>query len=285
MSNLIVNGVSITAAAVRAESARLRQEASQSGREISLDEALHLSVQAEQLLIERVLLDREAKRLGIVVLPRELDRALAQLLPRAPATSACRADLQTAELRADIERRVRVDKLVDFWTKGLAPPGTKIVRQFYAEHRGQFRVLESICVEQIVKNVYHEDERGAAREALDLVADELARGADFSALAAAQSDCPEQGGALGFIARGEMVPEFDEVVFHLPLNRPSPVFETRFGFHIAKVSQHRAAGVLPFSEAAPRISHALLNLAKERELESRLNSLRSQASIRRVTVG
>jgi len=264
---LEVNGVRVPADAIRAEAARLRQEALEAGEEVTPEFANQLLLQAEQLLIERVLLDEEATRLGVVVRQEEVN---------------CHTNLHAAEIRADIERRMRVDKLVELWTTDLKPPGAKAIRQIYLSRREDFLAPEFVFVEQIVKNVYHEDELDCARVAIDHVASELERGGSFPALAAAHSDCPENGGALGLITRGEMVPEFDEVVFALPLNTPSRVFETEFGFHIARVTERGPAGVMPFADAAPRIARSLLNQAKERELAKQVKALYARASVRRI---
>lgn len=265
---LEVNGVRVPAEAIRAEAARLRQQAVAAGEEVTLELANQLLSQAEQSLVERVLLDQEAARLGIVIQPEEVK---------------CYTNLHAPEIRADIERRLRLDKLVEFWTKDLKPPGAKTIRQIYTNGREAFRVPEFIFVQQIVKNVYHEDEREGARIAMELVARELEGGGDFRALAEAHSDCPEQGGTLGFIARGEMAPEFEEAVFALPLHRPSGVFETRFGFHIARVTQRKPAGVMSFADAASRIERMALRLAKERVLAKHLEVLHGRASVRRVS--
>ncbi len=284
MAILKVNGSPISAQAIRAEAARLREEGLSNGGEIGPDAALRCLALAEELLIERVLLEQEAARLAIPVAPREVGAALAQLLPPGNGAGACRAGMDSAETRAEMERRLRIDKLVELWTAGVQDPPARTVRQAYAAYRDRFYLPESLFVVQIVKNVHHADEREDARRRMYRVAQELRDGADFSALARHHSDCPGGGGTLGFLSRGEMVPEFEEIVFALPLYRASPVFETRFGFHIAKVTQRRPAGSLPFSEAAPRIASALITQAKQREVEARLRALRSRADVRRVDV-
>jgi hypothetical protein len=265
---LEVNGVRVPAEAIRAEAARLRHRAIEAGEEITLELANDLVNEAEKLLIERVLIDLEATRLGLVIQPEEVN---------------CHTNLHAPEIRADIQRRLRVDKLVEFWTKDLKPPGAKAIKQIYARQREELRVPEFIFVEQIIKNVYHEDEREGARAQIETVAQELDAGGDFHALVAEHSDCPERGGALGFITRGEMVPEFEEVVFALPLGRPSPVFESRFGWHIARVTQRKPAGVMSFADAAPRIARSVLNQLKEQELAERLEALHARASVRRLS--
>lgn len=65
---------------------------------------------------------------------------------------------------------------------------------------------------------------------------QLDGGADFAALARANSDCPSKadGGDLGEFGRGMMVKEFETTAFGLPVGGTSGVVETPFGYHIIK---------------------------------------------------
>lgn len=64
-------------------------------------------------------------------------------------------------------------------------------------------------------------------------------GADFAELAKKHSKCPSgrQGGALGEFGPGEMVPEFDKVVFSAPVNKVQGPVKTQFGFHLLEVTK------------------------------------------------
>ncbi len=67
-----------------------------------------------------------------------------------------------------------------------------------------------------------------------------AAGEDFADLAKAHSGCPsgKQGGSLGQFSQGQMVPEFDAVIFSdLPLGEVSEPVKTQFGYHLIKVEQ------------------------------------------------
>ncbi|MEE4245239.1 MAG: peptidylprolyl isomerase [Kangiellaceae bacterium] len=63
-------------------------------------------------------------------------------------------------------------------------------------------------------------------------------GADFADLAKQHSNCPSgnNGGDLGEFGRGEMVKEFDEVVFSAPVNTVQGPVKTQFGFHLLEVT-------------------------------------------------
>ena len=69
----------------------------------------------------------------------------------------------------------------------------------------------------------------------------IAGGADFAQLAREHSSCPSgrQGGDLGTFGRGEMVPEFDTVVFSAPVNEVQGPVKTAFGYHLLEVTDRQ----------------------------------------------
>jgi peptidyl-prolyl cis-trans isomerase C len=66
----------------------------------------------------------------------------------------------------------------------------------------------------------------------------IADGADFGKVAEEHSHCPSgrQGGDLGSFGRGQMVPEFDKVVFSAPINEVQGPVKTQFGYHLLEVT-------------------------------------------------
>jgi peptidyl-prolyl cis-trans isomerase C len=66
----------------------------------------------------------------------------------------------------------------------------------------------------------------------------ILKGEDFSEIAKAYSECPSkmQGGALGSFSRGQMVKEFDEVVFSAKLHEIQGPIKTQFGYHLVEVT-------------------------------------------------
>ena len=63
-------------------------------------------------------------------------------------------------------------------------------------------------------------------------------GASFESVAAANSKCPSgaQGGGLGSFGPGQMVPEFDKVVFSAEVGVLQGPVQTQFGYHLLEVT-------------------------------------------------
>lgn len=71
---------------------------------------------------------------------------------------------------------------------------------------------------------------------------QIADGADFAELAKKHSKCPSgrDGGALGTFAPGQMVKEFDDVVFSADIGVVQGPVKTQFGFHLVEVTKRTA---------------------------------------------
>lgn len=67
---------------------------------------------------------------------------------------------------------------------------------------------------------------------------QIEAGADFAAVAREHSRCPsgKQGGDLGEFSPGQMVREFDEVVFSRELGKIHGPIKTQFGYHLVEIT-------------------------------------------------
>lgn len=67
---------------------------------------------------------------------------------------------------------------------------------------------------------------------------EILGGKDFAEVAKIHSKCPSgaQGGDLGMFSQGQMVKEFDDVVFSGELNTVHGPVQTQFGYHLIEIT-------------------------------------------------
>ncbi|HXA06892.1 MAG TPA: peptidylprolyl isomerase [Bryobacteraceae bacterium] len=81
----------------------------------------------------------------------------------------------------------------------------------------------------------------------------LTAGEDFATLAKTESDDVQtgaKGGDLGTFRRGQMVPEFEQAAFSLPVGQVSEPVKSKFGYHLIKVEQHETK---TFAEVKPEL--------------------------------
>ena len=66
----------------------------------------------------------------------------------------------------------------------------------------------------------------------------IENGSDFAELAKAHSQCPsgQQGGDLGEFTNGQMVQEFDQVVFNEEVGKVHGPVRTQFGYHLIEIT-------------------------------------------------
>ncbi len=68
---------------------------------------------------------------------------------------------------------------------------------------------------------------------------EIEGGADFADVARQHSTCPsgQRGGELGEFGPGQMVKEFDEVVFSAEVGKVHGPVKTQFGYHLIEITK------------------------------------------------
>ena len=76
------------------------------------------------------------------------------------------------------------------------------------------------------------------KEEAEEIKKQIENGADFAEMAKKYSKCPsgQKGGDLGEFSPGQMVKEFDEVVFTEEIGKVHGPVQTQFGFHLIEIT-------------------------------------------------
>jgi peptidyl-prolyl cis-trans isomerase C len=156
-------------------------------------------------------------------------------------------------------------------------------RRYYEQNPAEFESGDLVHARhilfQITPQVNVPQIRARAEEALNTL---LAEPDRFAELAAELSNCPsgEQGGNLGQISRGDMVPEFEAALFKFgPDGILRDLIKTRYGFHIVAIDQRIPGQKLPFEMARDRIATRLSASVEEKALRQYISLLAGQAEI------
>lgn len=157
------------------------------------------------------------------------------------------------------------------------------VEKYYAEHSSEFETPLQVRASHILVTVPETGGSAAEDEARAKVAEAIKRvkgGQDFARVAREMSQDPAtapNGGELGWVKKGEMVPQFEEALFAMKAGEVSaePV-RTPFGFHAIKVHEVRPASKQPLKEVAGRIRQRLQAEAADRAARARADEMRAK---------
>ncbi|HEY2845845.1 MAG TPA: peptidylprolyl isomerase [Bryobacteraceae bacterium] len=139
-------------------------------------------------------------------------------------------------------------------------PDEAAMRVYYEAHKAEWdkvkarHILIRMQGSRVPLREGHKDltEAEALAKAKEVRA-KLAAGAKFEDVAKIESDdtgSGENGGDLGTFGQGEMIPEFDEVVFKAPLGQVTEPIKTTYGYHLILVEERKSK---PFEEARAEI--------------------------------
>jgi peptidyl-prolyl cis-trans isomerase D len=138
----------------------------------------------------------------------------------------------------------------------------QIAKYSSAEKREVSHILVAVAA-----NASAADKKAAEAKANKLAAEAKAPGADFAALARANSDdsgSKANGGSLGWLAKGGMPGAFDDTAFAMQAGEVRGPVKTDFGWHIVKVTGVQAAVQRPFDEVRADLEKELQEGARER---------------------
>ena len=85
---------------------------------------------------------------------------------------------------------------------------------------------------------------------------------------------------MGFIPRGRMLPEFEDVAFATQVGEVTPVFETAHGFNVVKVLERKDSRSSSFEEVKTGLMLVVTRDKRNQALHDRVEELLRQADIR-----
>ncbi|MGB6200512.1 MAG: peptidyl-prolyl cis-trans isomerase [Candidatus Acidiferrales bacterium] len=148
-------------------------------------------------------------------------------------------------------------------------------RAYYQSNLDKYHIDDRVHVAHILfKTVGKTDAEVAEIQKTAEAVDEKAKhGGDFGALAKQYSEdtTKDAGGDLGWIVRGQTVPEFEQAAFSLPVGSVSDLVRTQYGFHIIHVIERQMARTQSFDEVKADIATAL-QAQKSQEMAETLSS-------------
>lgn len=201
-----------------------------------------------EMMDTRLVLAAAAQQ-GLEVDDDEMRVRLQRAISEVGSEADFEARLDTMKItREKFMERLRVDLLLDKLTRAEMRIHEQEVKDFYREHRREFRRGERVKARMMLFD---------SREDADTVHEALQQpGSDFAGLARALSTDPatkDRGGDMGYFERADYAGEISDVAFALEVGQLSAVFEAPDGYCILKVEDRKRADTQPLSEVAEEI--------------------------------
>jgi len=209
----------------------------------------------DQMINDRLLLIQAQKDTLLKVSDKEIDQTLESQLSKIksqfPNDEAFQRELKTeglteAELRrtyrGQIQEQLLRDKLISSRLSKVNI-SSREVKEFYDIFKDSLpEQSESAKLSQIFFKIEpSQNTKDSLKSFTQTLAQKAKAGEDFSELAKKYSEDPssKEGGNLGFLKKGEILPEFEEKAFSLNPGEISEVVQTTLGFHIIKLDEKK----------------------------------------------
>ncbi len=243
----------------------------------------------DQLIMKRLQL-QYAGQIGITASENEINSALKDVLTRNNLTAEQLTELLTREALTlqDYKDRLReqiiLARLMNQAVRSRVTVDASEVETYYKAHQDEFNQP----AQARVRHIFFRVEPGVAGSQVEAlhgratrVLQEARNGSDFADLARRYSEdaTAMNGGDLGFIRRGQALPEFEEVIFAMKEGEISEVIRTANGLHIVKVDLFTKGSERPFPEIKAEIERRLLQEKIEKRFQDWTNELKDKAFI------
>lgn len=207
----------------------------------------------EDIIIQKLLLN-QAEKDSVVVSDDQVDGELSKKIRYFVGQIGSIEKLEAylgksiVQIKDDFRERIR-DQLVVQQMQGKIAGDVKVspseVKAYFEDiPADSIPFIESeIQVAQILKKPpVNQSERERVRKEMQDIRQKILDGRSFASMAAFYSEdvvSAAKGGELGFVGRGDLVPEFEAAAFALKGKDISDIIETMYGFHIVQLIERR----------------------------------------------
>ena len=282
-----VNSEIITLSVIEERAEILRQK--YVGAPISISEQ-DLLKEALNMVIEESLQIQEGKKLGFVIDEDAVDAAMEEIIKKNDLADGQLQEMLKREGRTlksyknHIRDQIMVSKITRFEIGNRVKVSEKSIIKYYKENQKEFWQEGKVKARHILFIAERGSSEKIRREKLQQAKKillKLRKGNDFAKLAMKYSEdiSASNGGDVGFVGRGKMVPEFEEAVFNLKPGQVSDIVKTEYGYHIIKAEEVLPGKTLTLKDVKNRI-HQILTMQMQKQVyDVWMNELKNSAFI------
>lgn len=180
-------------------------------------------------------------------------------------------DKEVIKLVEAANNKILIARLVDVQTAKAFVTNDEI-SEFYQRNKEQFVAPEMWRASHIIVDTKADADRALQRirsgESFEDVAKDMSKDAT-----------KEKGGDIGYFAKGQLLPEFEEACIALQVNEVSNPVKSPLGYHIIKLTEHSMQRELTIDEIKPRIEVELLAIKKKESFDKLISDLKQKSRV------
>ena len=282
-----VNSEIITLSVIEERAEILRPKYVNASMSISEQDLLK---EALNMIIEERLQIQEGKKFGFVIDEDAVDAAMEEIIKKNDLADGQLQEMLKQEgktlksYKNHIRDQIMVSKITRFEIGNRVKVSEKSIIKYYKENQKEFWQEGKVKARHILFIAERGSSEKIRREKLQQAKKillKLRKGNDFAKLAMKYSEdiSASNGGDVGFVGRGKMVPEFEEAVFNLKPGQVSDIVKTEYGYHIIKVEEVLPGKTLTLKDVKNRI-HQILTMQMQKQVyDVWMNELKNSAFI------
>ncbi len=242
---------------------------------------------AKDRLIERSLLHEESKKQIQEIDTEEVELEYKQVVKKHGGEKEflknfgiSQSDLPKVKL--EIADNLRFQRYIDSLKQQIPPTPEDEVAAVFQSNEQNYRAADQYKAAHIVFNTDKGQDKAEAKTKAHSALERLNSGEPFEKIADEDSDCPGKGGDLGWFAEGYMVQEFEDALNQLEIGATSGVFETPFGYHIARLDDMKTGATQTLEAVGPTIRKELERQKRDAFFKETVSALKDKADIQQV---
>jgi len=246
--------------------------------------------EALEMMIDEKLQIQHGKKMGFEVDDITVDAAIKDIEKKNSLESGQLEFMLKSEGKSveayknNVRNQIIVSKVTRFELGSRVNVSKRKIEKYYHDNQKEFWESGKVRAKHIlilVEKGASEKIRKEKNKQIKEILAELKEGKDFAEAAKEYSEdvSASIGGDVGFVVRGQMVPEFEKEVYRLKEGEVSDVVETEYGYHIIKAEEIQKGRTLPFKEVENKIKSILVNRKRKSAYKNWMSELRESAFI------
>jgi parvulin-like peptidyl-prolyl isomerase len=245
-----------------------------------------------QRLIDNMLIEQEGKKsgTGIIIKDEEVMDVLRDIMAKQKLSmqdflkNLAKEGNSLDSVKKEIRMQMMRARLLRREIKSKVMVSDEEIGEYYNKNRQDYEGKETVRIKQLLLLIPSNADKvttAKVRNGAVQLHKRIMDGESFDLLIVKYSQGPAaaQGGDVGFVGRGTIIPEVEKVAFILPVGQISEVIESSVGFHIIQVVDKKGAGLKPIAAVREEIKTKLEDEKLDKKFEEWIASIRAKSHI------